>query len=216
MSDSVPIVGPLPGVTVAQEGFASTGDITAGHDPAPVTKLLHAAVGGEKQAADQLLRAVYDQLLAIARNRMSRENPDHTLQPTALVHEAYLKLVGSQAINWSSRAHFFHASAQAMRRILIDHARSCGRVKRGGNMRRKSLDAIDMALSTDGDDILALDAAVTQLAERDERAATIVQFRFYAGLSVEDTAAAMNLSERTVKREWAFARAWLYKQIESE
>lgn len=198
------------GATNASDSGAAAGD------PAPVTKLLHAVAAGEKRATDELLRAVYDQLLAIARNRMSRENPDHTLQPTALVHEAYLKLIGSDAVNWSSRAHFFHASAQAMRRILIDHARSVGRVKRGGKMRRRSLDAIDMALTSDGDDILALDAAVTRLAERDERAATIVQLRFYAGLSVEDTAAAMRLSERTVKREWAFARAWLYKQMESE
>lgn len=204
------------GVAVVQEGTTNTSDSAAAGLSAPVTKLLHAAAGGEKEATDELLRAVYDQLLAIARSRMSRENPDHTLQPTALVHEAYLKLIGSQAINWSSRAHFFHASAQAMRRILIDHARTCGRVKRGGNMRRKSLDAIDLALTSDGDDILALDAAVTQLAERDERAGRIVQLRFYAGLSVEDTASAMNISERTVKREWAFARAWLYKQMEWE
>lgn len=199
---------------MSQPGSAQSSEQT----PPPagaVTRALHAAAGGGQAAANELLPLVYDQLLAIARHRMQHENPNHTLQATALVNEAYIRLVGSEPMSWSSRAHFFHAAAKAMRRILIDHARRRGRDKRGGGMKRKPLDAIDMALTDDEDQIVALDAALDRLAREDPRAASIVELRFYAGLSVEDTAAALKLSERTVKREWAFARAWLYRALES-
>ncbi|HWL94515.1 MAG TPA: ECF-type sigma factor, partial [Phycisphaerae bacterium] len=133
----------------------------------PVTRLLHAAASGEHEASNELLPLVYEQLLAIARQRMQLERPDHTLQATALVHEAYMRLVGSEPVSWPSRASFFCAAAEAMRRILIDHARRRGRIKRGGPGapgRREPLDAIDLAVSTDPDDVLALDAALTRLA----------------------------------------------------
>lgn len=177
-----------------------------------VTRLIHAA-NEDKSAAEELLPLVYEQLLAIARQRMRHEDPNHTLQATALVHEVYLRLVGNEAVSWPSRVSFFHAAAQAMRRILIDHARKRGRIKRGGGAKRQPLDAIDLAASDDTDCILALDAAIEKLNGQDPRAGSIVELRFYAGLSVEDTARTLGLSERTVKREWAFARAWLYKEL---
>lgn len=180
-----------------------------------VSQLMHAAARGDGDAAERLFPLVYDQLLALARSHMRHENPNHTLQATALVHEAYLRLVGSGSLSWTTRAEFFRASANAMRRILIDYARRRGRIKRGGERKREPLDAIDLAVSSDPDEIMALDVAVTRLAETDQRAADVVQLRFYAGLSVEDTAAALGLSERTVKREWAFARAWLYQALQA-
>lgn len=194
--------------------MSSSDSIPASADTiGPVTILMRAAAKGDGSAASELLPLVYDRLKAIARERMRQENAGHTLQATALVHEAYLRLVGDEAMSWSSRAGFYYAAAQAMRRILIDHARRRGRVKRGGGMTRKPLDAVDLAISDDADDVLALDAALSRLAERDARAAKIVELRFYAGLSVEDTAAALELSDRTVKREWSFARAWLFKEL---
>lgn len=180
-----------------------------------VTRLLHAAARGDDYAADRLFPQIYDQLLALARSHMHQENPGHTLQATALVHEAYLRLVGSDPLSWSSRTAFFQASAKAMRRILIDHARRRGRSKRGGDRKREPLDAVDLAVSSDPDEVEALDTAVNRLAEHDPRAADVLQLRFYAGLSVENTAAALGCSERTVKREWAFARAWLYQELQA-
>jgi RNA polymerase sigma factor (TIGR02999 family) len=171
---------------------------------------------GEDAAAGQLLPLVYDQLIAIARRRMSAERQEHTLQATALVHEAYLRLLGDDGANlaWASRAHFFNAAAEAMRRILIEHARSRGRAKRGGGRKRQPLDIVDLAAEDNAEDILALDAAICRLAEQDDQAARIVRLRFYAGLSVEEAAEALEISPRTVKRDWAFARAWLYEQLE--
>lgn len=181
----------------------------------PVTRLLQAMADGQESAAGELLPMVYDQLLAIARRRMASERREHTLQATALVHEAYLRLLGDDAADlaWASRAQFFRAAAEAMRRILIEHARGRRRVKRGGNRRRQPLDVIDLAADENSDDILALDAAICRLAEQDEQAARIVRLRFYAGLSVEEAAEALAISPRTVKRDWAFARAWLFDQL---
>jgi len=194
--------------------MSSSESIPASADSAgQLTLLMRAAGKGDGAAASELLPLVYDRLRAIARERMRQENVGHTLQATALVHEAYLRLVGDEAMSWSSRAGFYCAAAQAMRRILIDHARRRGRVKRGGGLNRQPLDAIDLAITDDADDVLALDAALNRLAERDARAAKIVELRFYAGLSVEETAAALELSDRTVKREWSFARAWLFKEL---
>lgn len=177
---------------------------------------MRGAAAGEPSAADELLPLVYEQLLAIARHRMQHERPGHTLQATALVHEAYLRLVGDGEgdVGWSSRTCFFQAAALAMRRILVEHARRRGRIKRGSAARHVPLDALDLAASNDTQGLLELDEAVTRLSQRDPRAADIVSLRFYAGLSVEETAQALGLSERTVKREWSFARAWLFQEIE--
>lgn len=180
-----------------------------------LTRLLHAAAGGEPAARDRLLPLVYEELLGLARRRMSSERAGHTLQATALVHEAYLRLLGSSKPepNWSDRGHFFRAAAEAMRCILIDYARQRQRQKRGGGRQRMPLDGLDLAADADSDEILALDAAICRMEQQDARAASIVRLRYYGGLSVEDTAAALDLSPRTVKREWAFARAWLYSQL---
>lgn len=209
--------GTEPEATLPDDDTAQVHDAASTRTPrpndSPVTQLMHAAARGDSDAADRLFPLIYDQLLTIARSHMRQENSGHTLQATALVHEAYLRLVGGASLTWTTRAEFFRASANAMRKILIDYARRRGRVKRGGERQREPLDAVDLAVAGDPAEILALDLAVTRLAETDPRATDVVQLRFYAGLSVEDTAAALGLSERTVKREWAFARAWLYQEL---
>lgn len=175
-----------------------------------ITELLN---GADEQSANELLEQVYDQLKRIAQNRMNEERPDHTLQATALVHEAYAKLLGNEEISWQCRAHFFNAAAQAMRRILIDHARSKNAVKRGGEEKRVPLGLIDLAQNHNPVDIMALEEAMVTLEAEDPRAAQIVSLRFYAGLTVERTALALELSERTVIREWTFARARLFELL---
>lgn len=193
-------------------------DEPADHASAPglATRLLRAAGAGAPGAADELFPLVYAQLRAIAQQRMRGEQRGHTLQATALVHEVYLRLLGDgQTPSWTSRAHFFRAAAEAMRRILIEHARRRGRVKRGGEMKRAPIDVLDLSNDDAPEQILALDAAIARLDQRDARAAEIVRLRFYAGLGVEDVASALKLSERTVKREWAFARAWLFQELAS-
>lgn len=183
--------------------------------PGEVTRLLVAAADGDRAATGQLLPLVYGELIRIARSRMNHERTGHTLQPTALVHEAYLRIIGgdSAPIDWRNRTHFYHAAAEAMRRILVDHARRRLRVKRGGGQTPAGLDDVDIAGDVKSDEILALDEAICRLEERDPRAAQVVRLRYYAGLSVEDTAAALELSPRTVKREWSFARAWLFDEL---
>lgn len=182
-----------------------------GAAPGDVTRIL-ADLRGEHhvEALERLVDLVYDELRALARARLRHQRPDHSLTATALSHEAYLRLMGSHHPPWRDRRHFFRAAARAMRHILIDHARQRGRIKRGGNRVRVSLSGLDLATESDPDEILALDEAIRRLEERDARAADIVQLRFFAGLSVQETAEALEISERTVKREWAFARAWLY------
>jgi RNA polymerase sigma factor (TIGR02999 family) len=176
------------------------------------TRLLERARADER-APDELLPLVYDKLKAIARRRMDQERTGHTLQATALVHEAWLRLAGDADVAWSSRAHFYGAAAEAMRRILIEHARSRGREKRGGRAKRLPLSVVDLASDPDSDQILALDDAIGRLERQDSRAARIVRLRFYAGLSVDETARALDTSRRTVLREWSFARAWLYREL---
>jgi RNA polymerase sigma factor (TIGR02999 family) len=178
--------------------------------PSQVTQILCDVQAGSPQAAERLLPLVYEQLRAIARRNMQQERAEHTLQATALVHEAYLRLVGDHNIEWDSRGHFYVAAAEAMRRILIEHARSRGRVKRGGERRRVPLTVVDLAAEDDGDQIMAVDEAFRRLEEVDPDAAKVVRLRFYAGLSVEETAAALGISPRSVAREWAYARAWLH------
>ncbi|NNF26891.1 MAG: sigma-70 family RNA polymerase sigma factor [Gemmatimonadetes bacterium] len=162
------------------------------------------------EATDRLLPVVYEELRALARARLRDERAGHTLETTALVNEAYLRLVGGDGPPWSGRAHFFHAAARAMRQILVDHARSRNRIKRGAGMSPVSLDeARAQADESDPDEILAVDQALRRLEMEDPRAADVVHLRYYAGLSVKETAQALALSERTVLREWAYAKAWL-------
>jgi RNA polymerase sigma-70 factor (ECF subfamily) len=167
---------------------------------------------------EQLLAQVYDQLRAIAQRRLAQESPGHTLQATALVHEAYLKLRNHESIFVADKPRFVLAAAEAMRRILIDHARTRGRIKRGGERVRRTLtevaDVADLAAEHDPEEIVALDEAVRRLEQEDAQAARVVKLRFYAGLSVEEVAEAMDISPRTVKRDWQFARAWLFRTLQ--
>lgn len=170
------------------------------------------AAGGRPDAA--LINRVYAQLRAIAQRHISAERPGHTLQATALVHEAFVRLAEA-GVNWSGPGAFYHAAAEAMRRILIDHARARGASKRGGGRRALTIDRIlDLAEADDPDRVLALDGAVSRLEHEDARAAAVVRLRFYAGLTVDQTAEALGHSRRTVLRDWEFARAWLVDELE--
>ena len=181
---------------------------------ADVTRILDAIERGEREAGEQLLPLVYDELRKLAAQRLAQEQPGQTLQATALVHEAYLRLVGgATAPRWDSRGHFFAAAAEAMRRILINRARDKKRLKRGGERRRVDLDKIEIALDGDDEQLLALDEALSQLAQEDEQAARLVNLRFFAGLTLRDAAAALGLSLRSAERQWAYARAWLYARL---
>ncbi len=174
-----------------------------------VTVLVRQAAAGDRQSADRLLEAVYDQLRKIAQQRMNDEKSGHTLQATALVHEAYLRLLRDRSPSWSSRAHFYAAAAQAMQRILVEHARKKNRLKRGGDRQPVASSVLDLAADENLEDVVALQEAVERLEQEDPRAAMVTRLRFYAGLTVEETAKAMEISERTVMREWVYARAWL-------
>ena len=178
------------------------------------TRIL-AELGGtdRKTALGRLLPLVYEELRAVAGAHLRHERPDHTLQATALVHETYLRMLGGHDPPWNDRGHFFRAAAEAMRRILIEHARKRGRIKRGGDRVRIELTAANLGSEQDPEEILALDEALRRLEEQDPRSADVVRLRFFAGLSVEETAKALDMSERTVKREWSFARAWLYDAL---
>lgn len=182
-----------------------------------VTQMLDAIAGGDRQAAEALLPLVYDELRRLAKAQMDREPEGHTLQPTALVHEAYLRLVGSgsgREPKWDSRGHFFAAAARAMRHILVERARRRGRVRHGGDRARVPLDDHDLAkFDESGLDILALDEALDRLEQHNPRVCKVVMLRYFAGLSVEETAQAMGLGPTTVKAEWNYARAWLHRQM---
>ena len=185
-------------------------------DPAPddVTKLLVEWRGGSQEALEQLMPLVYRELHSIAARVLARESPGHTLQSTALVHEAYLKLVGQRSTRWQNRAHFLAISAQMMRRILVDHARHHQRIKRGGPMPTLSLDEAIAVPAPEADlDVLALDDALTSLAQVDPRGARVVELRFFSGLTIEETAEVLAVSPGTVKRDWNTARAWLYREM---
>jgi len=179
-----------------------------------VTRLLEAAAAGEPRAADELLPLVYDELRQLAASRLADEKLGHTLQPTALVHEAYLRLVGGeQPHDWSGRGHFFGAAAEAMRRILIENARRKKAERHGGGWARQELIDADLAVDTSGDDLLAVDEALTRLAAVDSRAARLVELRFFLGMTLEEAAAHLGLQERTAYRDWAYARAWLRQAL---
>jgi len=179
-----------------------------------VTRLLEAANAGDRHAAAELLPLVYDELRQLAAVRMAAESPDQTLQPTALVHEAYLRLVGpADATRWDSRGHFFAAAAEAMRRILVENARRKKSEKHGGDRTRQPLDAQRAALPEVREDVLALDEALTKLADVQPQAAQLVQLRYFAGLPIPEVARTLGVSPRTADRLWAYARAWLLQEI---
>ena len=181
---------------------------------AEVTRLLHEASAGEPGASAALLPLVYEQFRRLARRRMRAERPDQTLQATALVHEAYLRLVDAEnPQQWDGRWHFFAAAAEAMRRILVDNARRRSRAKRGGDRRRVSLDAVELTVQEPPDDLLALDEALAAFAERQPDKAQLVKLRYFAGLTNEEAAQAMGISTSTADRHWAYARAWLYRRV---
>jgi len=177
-----------------------------------MTRLLAAIEQGDLHAAEQLLPLVYAELRKLAAQKLAREKPGHTLQATALVHEAYLRLVDSDTIQrWDTRGHFFAAAAEAMRRILVEHARRKKRLRHGGGGRRLDLEAIDLVGATPCDDLLALDEALEQLAHKDPVAAQLVKLRYFAGLSLQEAARAVGIPLRTAERNWTYARAWLHR-----
>jgi RNA polymerase sigma factor (TIGR02999 family) len=184
-----------------------------------VTEILNALARGDTQQSGELLALVYDELRRLAAQKLSREAPGQTLQPTALVHEAYLRLAASGEASapreqrWDSRGHFFAAAAEAMRRILIENARRKHRLKRGGDRRRVDLDRVEAVADAPEDDLLSLDEALGQLAAEDARKAELVKLRFFAGLSVEEAAHCLGVSRATADRWWTYARAWLYDRL---
>lgn len=178
-----------------------------------VTRILEQIEQGDTAAAAELLPLVYSALRKMAGYRLKREKPGQTLQATALVHEAYIQLVGNAEIRWDGRSHFFAAAAEAMRRILVDHARRRKSTKHGGSFERHELVVEVETESADVDQLLDLDAALTRLAAEDPDMAKLVELRYFAGLSVEETARALGVSPRTIKRNWAYARAWLGREL---
>jgi len=181
--------------------------------PRGVTDLLIDWTDGNKAALDRLMPIVYDELRQLAKRYLARERPEHTLQPTALVHEAYVKLIDQQSVRWQNRAHFFGIAAQLMRRILVDHARRRDAAKRGDGVRNLALE--DFALETPAPalDILALDQLLVTLTALDPQQGRIVELRFFGGLTVEESAEVLGISSTTVKRDWRSAKAWLYREL---
>ncbi|HEY7410203.1 MAG TPA: sigma-70 family RNA polymerase sigma factor [Vicinamibacteria bacterium] len=187
-----------------------------GSGGADITRLLREWQGGSAQALERLLPLVYNELHLLASRYLSRERSHHTLQTTALVNEAYLKISAQRQVDWQNRAHFFGIAAQLMRRILVDHARRDGRVKRGGRALHLSLDDVDLpsaASPVDAVDVYALDEALSRLEARDPQQGRVVELRFFGGLTIEEAAEVMGISSATVKREWAVAKAWLYREL---
>lgn len=177
-----------------------------------VTRLLAAAADGDRRAAESLYALVYGELRQLAQSNLRRERSGHTLQPTALVNEAYLRLAPGEE-QWQNRRHFFHAAATAMRRILVDHARKRGARKRGAGAERVTLADLEVAAPEPDTDLLRLDAALDELGREDARLAELVALRFFVGLSIEEAAATLGVSPATAKRDWAFARAWLQQKV---
>jgi RNA polymerase sigma factor (TIGR02999 family) len=178
-----------------------------------VTRILAAIEQGDAESTDELLPFVYQELRRLAAHKMAHEPAGHTLQPTALVHEAWLKLVDSPNQSWQNRAHFFGAAAEAMRRILIDRARRKGRQRRGGGAAHVDLDDIELASPAPNDQLLALSEALDRFAAQEPRQAELVKLRYFVGLKIEETAEVLGISEATAKRWWAYSRAWLFDEI---
>lgn len=179
-----------------------------------VTQLLIEWSNGDKEALDQMMPLVYSELRRIAASYLRRERMDHTLQPTALVHEAYVKLIDQQRANWQNRAQFFGVAAQIMRRILINHANERVAAKRGGGALKVSLSEAESQMEVTDASLLALDESLTRLAQIDARKSRIIELKFFGGLKIEEIAAVMQLSHATIEREWALARAWLHREMQ--
>jgi RNA polymerase sigma-70 factor, ECF subfamily len=180
--------------------------------PGEITQLLKQLSHGNREAEARLIPLVYEELRHVAARYMRRERPDHTLQPTALVHEAYLKLIEQRKVSWESRAHFYCVAARLMRRILIDHAREVRALKRGGGQKVTLEDCLVCSMERPGE-LLAIDEALSCLAERDPRQSRVVELRFFGGCSEEEIAKILEVSVRTVKRDWRVARAWLFAEL---
>lgn len=181
--------------------------------PENITQLLNEWSDGDERALDRLTPLVYEELRQQAARYLRRERPGHTMQTTALINEAYLRLIDAKEVRWQGRAHFFAIAANLMRRILVDHARQRNAAKRGGSPLRVTIDRIVATAKQSNIEVLAIDEALTKLAAIDRQQAQIVELRFFSGLSVEETAAALGISPRTVKRDWSVARAWLRREI---
>jgi RNA polymerase sigma factor (TIGR02999 family) len=185
----------------------------ASQEPAEVTRLLAAWNDGKHEALDSLIPLVYDELWCLAERYLRKERPNHTLQPTALVHEAFFKLIDQRRVHWQNRAHFFGIAARSMRRILVDHARSRSAAKRPPMASRIPLEDIDVLSDRCEVDVLAPDQALARLAALDPRQERIVEMRFFAGLTLEETASALDISPDAVSREWSMAKAWLFRAL---
>jgi RNA polymerase sigma factor (TIGR02999 family) len=181
-----------------------------------VTRILDAMERGDARATDELLPLVYQELRLLAAQKLSQEKPGQTLQATALVHEAYLRLVGDGPQSWNSRGHFFGAAAEAMRRILVENARRKESQKRGGGLHRVEMEDQDIAIENAPDDLLALDAALAKLSNLDPTKAELVKLRFFAGLTLDQAAEALGISRATAIRHWSFARAWLFDRVQGD
>ena len=179
-----------------------------------LTQILERAQQGDSKAAEELLPLVYEQLRKLAAHNLAQEAAGNTLQPTALVHEAWLRLVGAPEQDWNSRNHFFMAAAQAMRRILIERARQKSRLKRGGDQQRVPLEELELATNADSETLLLIEEAMERLAKADPVKARLVELRFFTGLSLEEAALVLGVSTPTAKRYWAYARAWLFQELE--
>jgi RNA polymerase sigma-70 factor (ECF subfamily) len=182
-------------------------------DPDGITALLQQIKQGDVAAESELMPLIYQQLRAIARKQMAHERPDHSLQATILVHDAFLQLVGNSQIDWSNRAHFFALASRAMRRMLIDHARAAHAQKRPGARQKVELESALVFVEGQAPDLLALDEALARLAEWDPRQSRVVEMHFFGGLGFDEIAEVLSISDRTAKRDWAMARAWLYRQL---
>lgn len=202
---TVGVVAELSGIVEAESKEA--GD---------VTRLLRAAGGGEKAALEDLLSLVYRELRRVAERQIRRERPGHSLGASGLVNEAYLKLVDQAQVDWQSREHFFAVAARAMRQVLVDYARKRNAEKRGGDWNRTSLDGKGIGFHTPPEDLLALDQALDRLDQISARMRQVVEYRFYCGLTEDETAELLGVTTRTIQREWAKARAWLYKELYRE
>lgn len=186
-------------------------------DKTDVTRLLQEWQDGNTEALERLMPLVYNELHTLASRYLSRERRDHTLQPTALVNEAYLKLAGQREVDWQNRAHFYGIAAQLMRRILVDRARHDGRIKRGRDVPHISLEDADPAsINVDPVDVFALDRALSRLEAVDAQQGRIIELRFFGGLTIQETAEVMRISPGTIKRDWTVARAWLYRELTGE
>ena len=180
-----------------------------------VTQLLHALDAGDPKAADQLLPLVYEELRKVAAIRMAQEKPGQTLQATALVHEAWLRLVGAEEQRWDSRGHFFAAAAESMRRILVEKARRRLRIRHGGGLERVNLEDVEIPGGVREEQLVAVDEALAELEQQDPRKAEVVKLRYFVGMTNRETAEATGLSEATVERHWSFAKAWMFSRIQS-